>query len=237
MGEIITLGFIGGIAGFVIYSGGYWIDYKIKEMEKEEQAKRQEEDKSKFAPRPKVQLSGCSACQGPYKPPQYKYTIMIHNQNYESVPILEMRLEFNFKHVVAEARPQILLPGEGMNPKGELEIHGLEIHGVNKDGSTYDYQETKTTGLEKKFTFDISQANVNKEMKNLNVIVFYVEKWSEQKAAFTADIITDESLVLHSPRKAGKYHSVTGKYSYEINGIRYSENIKHEFIPQQKSPS
>jgi hypothetical protein len=122
----------------------------------------------------------------PYKPPLKHYVLGIQNVNGDSVPVLDMRMEFNFRNIIAEVKPQVMLAGGGM-----FSVGGMKLYEKRKDGSTYAYEEKPLpTELSKKFSFSIQKATINKKVMNLNFVDLYVERWIED-TLFAADIIVN----------------------------------------------
>ncbi len=142
--------------------------------------------------------------------------------NQHSVPVLKFSMEFNFKNVVAEIHPRVLIA-----PSGESTVDSREIHIKKKDGSEEHYEEDPHhQAIAKKFAFEIHTLNVNKKIENLNVIELYVEKWDERNSAFTSQIVVDFSKRPRIQKKSGEAGTYNGIYSYEINGHEYSKRMR-----------
>jgi hypothetical protein len=143
--------------------------------------------------------------------------------NRDSVPILKLNVEFNFRNVIAEVRPQFLFPSGG-----QMSVEGVEMYKYGKDGLEESYvEQPHHPELNKKFSFEIQKATLNKKIKNLNFADLYVERWDEQQSLFISDIIVDVSkeppIIRKKSDEAGSYN---GRYSYEIGGKQFSENVR-----------
>ena len=57
---------------------------------------------------------------------------MIQNSNNNSTPILDFRIEFNFKNIITEVKPMPLL-----NTGGNITVSGVRIYRQNEDGSFF----------------------------------------------------------------------------------------------------
>jgi len=102
----------------------------------------------------------------------------------------------------------------------------LKVYG--KDGLEESYvEQPHHPELNKKFSFEIQKATLNKKIKNLNFADLYVERWDEQQSLFISDIIVDVSkeppIIRKKSDEAGSYN---GRYSYEIGGKQFSENVR-----------
>lgn len=221
MAEILMMGIIGAVVGGFLVGGGHWLQQQWTATATEKENQRIAEKKRKLSPRLDIQIfPDHPEMPSAYKHPLIRYTLIVQNLNLESVPILDLRIEFNFKSVVAEVKPSIwVATGE------DTSVGGIEIHEEKTDGTTYDYVETKKTGLEQKFSFEIRQANINKDYRNTNFIDLYVGKWEERASAFHADIIVNVTERATIRKKTGEYGSYHGAYSYEINGKKFSEKL------------
>lgn len=223
MAEMLAIIILGAVIGGGLSGGSFWLQHKWDDEEKARTAQKAADEKDRLSPKMRVRLwLDPDNLQGPYKPPLKRYRLYLENMNQHSVPVLKFSLEFNFKNVVAEVHPRVLLA-----PGDESTTESREIFLKKKDGSEVYYQEEPHhQAIAKKFTFDIHKVDVNKKQVNLNLIEFYVEKWEERNSAFTSQIIVDFSKQPHIPknsRKAGTYYGI---YSYVINGQEYSQRVQ-----------
>lgn len=229
MGEVFVMAVIGGIFGVSIFGIGYWAEYKSKEAEKEKQAQRIAEENLKLAPKIRIKLLADLPETQPYKPPLKRYHLYIDNANPNSVLISNLRMEFNFKHVIDNVRKQVVLA----DLHGGATLGPLESWGDKTDGSQDIFkEEPRNYSLNKRFTFEIDTENINKTIKNTNIVYLDVEKWDEQGSSFVAEIVLDTSKQPHIERKLGERGTYSGKYSYEIGGRPFTERM-HGQIPDE----
>lgn len=229
MAELVTITVIGAVVGGTLSGGAFWLQKKWDAEAHEKMLKDAAEEKAKLAPNVSIRLDSYpDNLQGKHRPPLKRYLLMINNLNSNSVPILKMSVEFNFKNVVAEVRPQILLrSSEGAS------VDDTEIW-VNKKDGTIDYYREEPHNLEisKRFTFSIQTLKVNKDIENMNFVDFYVDKWDERGSTFTAEVVVDTSKLPRINKKSGERGSYKGIYSYEVAGHQYSESL-HGKIPDE----
>ncbi len=229
MGEVFVMAIIGGIFGVSIFGIGYWAEYKSKEAEKEKQAQRIAEENLKLSPKVRIKLFADLPETQPYKPPLKRYHLYIDNANQNSVPITNLRMEFNFKHVIDNIRKQVVLP----DLRGGATLGPFEAWADKKDGSQDIIKdEPRNYSLSKRFTFEIDTENINKTIKNTNIVYLDVEKWDEQGSTFVGEIVLDTSKQPHREKKLGERGTYTGKYSYEIGGRPFTERM-HEKISDE----
>lgn len=154
----------------------------------------------------------------PYKPPLKQYVLGIQNINKNSVPVLDLRMEFHFRNIIAEVKPQVLLTGGG-----NMSVSGMKRYEQRKDGPVSAYEEKALPSeLSKKFVFTIQQATINKKSTNLNFVDLYVERWIEE-ALFSAEIIINTAKGPSISKKPGEVNSYNGMYFYEIRGKNSQE--------------
>ena len=229
MAEIITMACIGGLAGFFIFGSVHFVQYKLDEAEKERIAIRANEEKRKLSPMLRIKLFADLPDTQPYKPPLKRYHLYIDNANPNSVKITNLRMEFNFKHVIDNVRKQVILP----DLRGGATLGHLEAWSNKEDGSQDFFKdEPRNDSVNRKFTFEIDQENINKTLKNTNIVILEVEKWDEQGSSFHAEIVLDTSKQPHIQKQLGARGTYAGKYSYEIAGKPFTERI-HEKIADE----
>ena len=200
MGEIFVMAAIGAVLGGSIFGAGYWFEYKDKEAEKEKQAQRIAEDNLKLSPKIRIKLFADLPATQPYKPPLKRYHLYIDNANPNSVPITNLRMEFNFKHVIDNVRKHVVLP----DLSGGATLGPYEAWADKKDGSQDILKdEPRNYSLNKRFTFEIATENINKTIKNTNIVYLDVEKWDEQGSSFVSEIVLDTSKQPHRENKLG----------------------------------
>src|SRR6185295_17527877 len=71
----------------------------------------------------------------PYKPPLRLYVLGVQNLNRDSVPVLDLRLEFHFRNIINAVKPQVLLVGGRASSMG-----GMKVYKKRKDGSISAYE-------------------------------------------------------------------------------------------------
>lgn len=230
MAELFTITIIGAVMGGFLSGGSYWLQNKMEEAEKERVAKKAAEDKRKLSPNLSIRIFlDIAEVQGPYHPPLKRYHLFMENLNRDSVPIVNLRMEFNFKHVIEQVHSQVVLPEIG----GGATLSGRERTIKKKDGSEeYLREEPHNIAIGKKFSFEIETININKVSENLNFVDLYVEKWDERGSSFIAEIVIDTSKQPRIDKKLGEMGSFKGSYSYEIAGQQYSEPL-HGKIPDE----
>lgn len=180
-----------------------------------------EEEKQSFSPKLDIKLFPSSdKAVTPYQYPLERYILMIQNSNNNSTPILDFRIEFNFKNIITEVKPMPLL-----NTGGNITVSGVRIYRQKKDGSFFTYEEQPVkTALTKNFSLEIQQVKINQKDVNTNIVIFSCSRWPEE-AVFSADIIVDlseKTEIQKTPEKLGTYEGI---YFYEIKGKKFSEKI------------
>lgn len=229
MAEIVTITVIGALVGGILSGGVFWLQKKWDAEAHEKMLRHAAEEKAKLAPALSIRLDRYpDDLQGKHLPPLKRYSLMINNINPNSVPILKMSMEFNFKNVVEEVRTQVLLQNtEGMS------VEDTEIW-VNKADGTMDYlrEEPRNPEISKRFAFRIQTLNVNKNIENLNFVDLYVDKWDERGSTFVAEVVIDTSKQSRIDKKLGERGSYKGSYSYEVAGHQYTEQL-HGNIPDE----
>ena len=225
-GLIVTIAF-GAIAGGVIAG----IAYHLTPMEPEtspfsQRVERTEEEilaqeKAARSPQISIEIHPSNAPRelSPYKLPLKLYQLLMQNTNANSVRVDDLRVEFHFRNIITEVKPQVLLD------TGNIIVGGTFLYGQRKDGSIDTYEENAShPDIAKKYSFHIRQATLNKKVVNLNFVDLYSERMI-QGSAFIADIVVDTSKAPSFPTKPGRENSYSGKYSYEIRGKQFSGEI------------
>jgi hypothetical protein len=145
---------------------------------------------------------------------------MIDNRNLNSATITDFRIEFNFKNIIAEAKPIPLLDHGGMI------VGGIRIYEEKQDGTEFRHEEQPVeTSITKHFSLSIQQVKVDGKNVNTNILLFNCDKWPE-KASFAADIIVDLSKEPEFRIKPDKVETYEGIYIYEIGGQRFSQAVR-----------
>ena len=134
MPKLIIMGIIGAATGGAITSAVYWIQQEWDNAAKQKENQRLAEEKIRLSPRLGVRILPSSMEVPGYEYPLERYSLYIENGNTESVPVLDLRIEFNFNNVVVRTTSQIM-PGSGED------IADLEIITRSKDGTISSYAE------------------------------------------------------------------------------------------------
>jgi hypothetical protein len=180
--------------------------------------------------RPKFDIKISPSAYPRYQSQLREYSLLINNLNPKSVPVEDLRIEFNFRNVLERTKSMPLIPSGGAST-----IRGVAIHGKDKQGVESSYEELPGHGpIEKKFVLEIKKVKVNNKIINTNVLTLSCTQWPA-KVGYSADIIVNLAPISEATISGPTNQFYEGIYFYYLGGKRTSEKINGFIPPLEKN--
>jgi tetratricopeptide (TPR) repeat protein len=186
--------------------------------ELQEIAKESISPEEKEALSPKLHISFSPLLEDPsvaaHKYPLYEYSIMVNNQNKNSIPITDLDVKFSFKY-------QIYSIQMGVIPDtGDSIFHGVRTKEMGDDYSSVTEDEPLDISAPGAPIFTPKKRTVNGTHVNTNEAFLHCDKWSEWAGYAGIVVVNVEKKMM--PHIIGRYQ---GKYYYQIKKERFEERI------------